>query len=105
LCFNDLQRGRLHAAVRFTSSGWFLARAVGDNPQTFRFASTGPYYVEVGPSKRRISRASAQFFLDWTRERAKRIQLAGADQEREVMEPHKAAEKYWQQQVKDANAD
>lgn len=91
--------------IRFASSGWFLVRAVVDNPRTFRFASTGPYYVEVGPSKSRISRASAQFFLDWTRERAKRIKLPEGEERREVASYHQTAEKFWQQRVNQANVD
>ena len=41
--------------VEFDSSGWFLVRAVTDLPNTYRFAMTGPYYVEIG-GKPRISR-------------------------------------------------
>ena len=48
------RRGTL-PAVRFDKSGWMLVRAVTANPQTFRFASTGPYYVEIGQQPR-ISR-------------------------------------------------
>src|SRR4029077_3648053 len=48
--------------VKFDQSGWFLVRAMADVPGTFRFASTGPFYVEVGLPPRRISKASAQFF-------------------------------------------
>src|SRR5262249_12511235 len=31
--------------LQFQESGWFLVRAIADNPKTFRFASTAPYYV------------------------------------------------------------
>ena len=55
--------GRL-PKVRFDRSGWFLVRAVTDLPKTYRFAMTGPYYVEIGATPR-ISKRSAQFFLDW----------------------------------------
>src|SRR5262249_15216969 len=34
------------AKVEFRESGWFLVRAIADVPDTFRFASTAPYYVE-----------------------------------------------------------
>jgi len=34
--------------VKFNESGWFLVRVITDNPKTFRFASTAPYYVEIG---------------------------------------------------------
>ena len=46
--------GRL-PKVSFQESGWLLIRAVTNNEQTYRFASTGPYYVEIG-QRPRISR-------------------------------------------------
>jgi len=56
-----------HPTVRlkFVRSGWFLARALADKKETFRFASTGPFYVAIGKNDRRIARPSVQFFLDW----------------------------------------
>jgi hypothetical protein len=91
--------------VTLKSSGWFLVRALADDPKTFRFASTGPYYVEIGSAKSRISKASAQFFLDWVRERAARIKLTDAEQQKEVLEHHRLAEKFWQDKVATANAE
>ena len=40
--------------LTFDRSGWFLIRAVTNVPRTYRFAMTGPYYVEIG-YQRRIS--------------------------------------------------
>ncbi len=98
------QSGSL-GAVEFKESGWFLVRAIADNPKTFRFASTGPFYVEIGPRKERISKTSAAFFLDWTRERMGRIQLDDANQRQEVLAPHIRAEQFWQDRVANANAE
>ena len=103
--FADAAKKDSLGEVRFSSSGWFLVRAITDNPTTFHFASTGPYYVEVGPSKSRISRASAQFFLDWARERTQRVKLPDGDQRRAVTAYHENAAKFWQQKVSQANAD
>jgi hypothetical protein len=89
----------------FRSSGWFLVRAIADNPKTFRFASTAPYYVEVRPAPRRVSRASAQFFLDWVRERAVRVKVDDAAKRDEVLTYHAAAEKFWRDVLARANAD
>jgi hypothetical protein len=50
--------------LSFDESGWFLVRAVTDNAQTYRFASTAPHYLEIGKIKKRISKKSVQFFLD-----------------------------------------
>lgn len=90
-------------AIEFRESGWFLVRVIADNPKTFRFASTAPFYVEIGANKQRISKASATFFLDWTRERIKRIKVDDAKQLEEVLAPHLEAERYWQDRVASAD--
>lgn len=92
-------------SVNFRESGWFLVRVIADNPKTFRFASTAPYYVEIGDTKHRISKASAQFFLDWVRERTTRVKLDDPRQRDEVLRYHHAAEKFWQEKVMNANAE
>jgi hypothetical protein len=98
------QTGSL-GTVKFDQSGWFLVRAMADVTGTFRFASTGPFYVEVGSPSRRISKASAQFFLDWVRERMGQIKLADPRQQDEVVQPHRCAEQFWRERVAQANAD
>lgn len=90
--------------VNFTKSGWFLIRAVTNNPKTYRFASTGPYYVEVG-YERRVSKKSAQFFVDWVFERAGRIKLDDPAQKSEVLEYHRRARDFWQKKLAEANAE
>ncbi len=57
------KKGRL-PPVHFDDSGWFLVRAVTNNPKVYQLASSGPYYVEKGGHPR-VSRGSVQFFLDW----------------------------------------
>jgi hypothetical protein len=91
--------------LEFKESGWFLVRVIADNKKTFRFASTGPFYVEIGPARRRISKASAQFFLDWTRERMRRIKLDDPAQRSEVLQHHRRAERFWEQRVARGNAE
>jgi len=90
--------------LAFDRSGWFLVRAVTDVPKTYRFAMTGPYYVEIG-YQRRISKKAAQFFLDWVVERAKQIKLADPQQQREALQWHRQARDFWQDLVSKANAD
>jgi hypothetical protein len=90
--------------VTFNKSGWFLVRAVTSHPKTYRFASTGPYYVEIGYEKR-ISKKAAQFFSDWVYERAGKIKLDDPAQKAEVLEHHRAARDFWQKKVAEANAD
>jgi hypothetical protein len=101
----DLAKPGSLGRLAFASSGWFLVRAIADNARTFRFASTAPWYVEIGQAKRRVSRASVQFFLNWTDERSKRVDLAGEVQRDEVLEPHRRAQEYWTNLLGRANAD
>ncbi len=90
--------------VTFQDSGWLLVRAVASSSDTFRFASTGPYYVEIG-DKPRISRASAKFFLDWVNERIANLQVIDPQQQSAVMRYQQQARQFWQQKVEQANAD
>jgi hypothetical protein len=103
--FDEWKHAGQLGKTRFTKSGWLLVRAVADNPRTFRFASTAPYYVEIGGVPHRVSRAAAQFFLDWVRERMGRVKLEDAAQGEEVLQYHRAAEKFWQGKVAQANAE
>jgi len=93
--------------MTFRRSGWFLIRAITDLEHTFRFASTAPYYVEVGSDKRFVSRSSANFFLDWSVERIARVPLKLNDSEKleDVLAHHQRAKKFWQQVAAEANAD
>lgn len=91
--------------LTFEASGWFLVRAIAENDKTFRFASTAPFYVEVGEAKRRVSKAAVTFFLEWVKERAARVKLADAEQRREVSKHHAAADKFWRGLLERANAE
>jgi hypothetical protein len=97
------QNGKL-PPVRFDRSGWFLLRAVTGVPTTYRFASTGPYYVEFA-NQPRISKSSAQFFLDWVTERVRQIKLDDPRQREAVIKYHRQARDFWQDLVDRANAE
>ena len=97
------RRGGQMPQVTFDRSGWVLIRAVTDKPETYRFATTGPFYVEVG-GQRRVSRRSAQFFSDWVEQRASQIDLEDDAQRSAVLEPHRSARRYWRALVKASNA-
>jgi hypothetical protein len=102
--FAEFSKNGSLGTVRFKESGWFLVRAIADNSKTFRFASTAPYYVEVGETKR-VSKKSAKFFQDWAKERAGRVKVDDADQRKEVLRHHEAAAKFWQGVLDKANAE
>jgi hypothetical protein len=103
--FEEVIRTHSLGTIEIRESGWFLVRAIAENPKTFRFASTAPFYVEIGDVKERISKQSAQFFLDWTRERMARVKLDDPRQRTDVLAYHLAAQKFWQERVANANAD
>jgi hypothetical protein len=89
--------------VKFTESGWFTIRAVANHPATYRFALTGPYYVEFG-YKPRISKESSKFFLDWVNERAAQIKLADPEKQNEVLATLASARTFWEKRIQNANA-
>jgi hypothetical protein len=94
-------------ALSFQRSGWFLVRAIADRSDTFRFASTAPFYVEVGPIPRRVSRTAVRFFIDWIEERMSRLRTGTMPAEKlaSVLAFHREAEHAWQERLAQANAD
>ena len=87
--------------------GWFLVRAIADVEKTFRFATTAPWFVEVGDIEHRISRRSVEFFLDWVNERIERVKSNVNDGTRrdQVHVWHKKASEFWSNRLKLANAE
>jgi hypothetical protein len=95
------------AELTVRESGWFLLRAIADNADTFRFASTAPFYVEMGKQDRRISKTSVRFFQEWIGERIASLEKALPDegQRREVLKTHEQARQFWTGLLSKANAD
>jgi hypothetical protein len=90
--------------LEFQHSGWFLLRVVTDVPQTYRFAITGPWYVEFG-GQRRVSKQAARFFLDWVYQRARQIVLDDPLRQSAVLAWHRKARDFWQGLLARANAE
>jgi hypothetical protein len=89
--------------LTFSHSGWFLVRAVSLHSKSYRFGCTGPYYVEIG-GQPRISRADAEFFLDWVYARARQLAVEDPVKRRAVLKYHRAARDFWQQLAARATA-
>jgi hypothetical protein len=91
----------------FDKSGWFLVRALTDRTDTFRFASTAPFYVEVGAVPRRISRAAVKFFRAWTDERIAAIEGSplAADKAQILVGFQREGARVWDRLLAEANAD
>jgi hypothetical protein len=101
----DEQGLSIETTLTVAEPGWFLARAVAEVPETFRFASTGPFYVEDPAGKGRISRGAAAFFVAWVRDRMTQLNLEDPDQRDEVMRAQKAAERFWMELEEKATCD
>jgi hypothetical protein len=96
----------LRAELEINESGWFLIRAIAEVDQTFRFGSTGPFYVEFGPEKQYVSRASCEFFRKWVEERIARV-TANVESEEDranVLNYHESALEFWGERLARANA-
>ncbi len=91
----------------FKQSGWFLVRALTDKTDTFRFASTGPYYVEAQGAPARISREAARFFLTWVNERVAQLEKAdnSSSELAELIARHRAARTFWERRLRAATVD
>ncbi len=92
----------------FERSGWFLVRAVAQVPETFRFASTAPFYVEVKDRPRRVHRADVAYFLRWIDERIAALQedrarqLSDPVRRSAVLEPHREARRFFDRLLRTA---
>lgn len=87
----------LPTTVKIAESGWFLVRIIADIPNNFRFASTAPWYVEIGGNKLPARRESCEFFREWTNERidSLRQKLASDEERREVLPVFETASRFW----------
>jgi hypothetical protein len=102
--FDEYAKSGKLPPLRFDQSGWFLLRAVTDVPKTYRFAMSGPYFVEIG-GKPRISRSAAQFFLDWIGDRAGQIKSSDVESQKELLSSLQKARDFWRELLAKANAE
>ena len=91
---------KLPGTVRITESGWFMVRAIADLDHTFRFACTAPWYVELETRPNPARKQSAQFFLDWTRERLARLEQTNFTGQAEALQPVRKAEAFWRAETR-----
>jgi hypothetical protein len=96
--FADWAKTGRFAPVEFEKSGWILVRAVVDNEETYRFATSAPWYVEIG-DKKHISKESAQFFLDWLGERRAAMDEKGEPESDDSKKFWADAKTFWENLV------
>lgn len=95
--------GGRFAPLKFEQSGWCLIRARCDIANNYRVAMSAPWYVEIDV-KPRVSRTSAQFFLDWVEERAKKLAELKTADAAAIEAAVVAARTYWKGLVDSADA-
>jgi hypothetical protein len=97
----------LPATIRIERSGWFLVRVLTDVAHTFRFASTAPWYVEVGGSPIPVRRTSCEFFQRWTEERTEQLhqKVVTDSQRQQVLPVFENAARFWADRAAAATAE
>jgi hypothetical protein len=108
---DQIKSARLDTVLRpkplvFSRSGWFLVRAIADVPETFRFASTAPFFVEAGSSPRTVHRKDVESFLRWIDERIDALMrstdLPDPEKREAVLAPHRLARKEFEKLLESA---
>lgn len=97
-----IERVNLPSRITLQESGWFLLRAIANVTNTFRFAGTAPWYVEVDGKPMHPRRESAQFFVDWSRERMAKLEALTeitVAQKEELLQPWREAETFWRDRL------
>jgi hypothetical protein len=104
-CSDELEQ-RHTVDLSVDGPSWILVRAIADVNNTFRFATSAPWFFEVPGGEHHISRASVQFFLDWVDERINRVKANIKDESRRerVLAWHNAARQFWTDRLKMSNA-
>jgi hypothetical protein len=87
--------------VAVERSTWLLVRAIAAVPETLRFASTAPFYVEVGGRPSTVHRRDVERLMAWIDERIGRIeagvaQKLGPEALEAVLRPHREAKKFFE---------
>ncbi len=112
-----IQNGKIVVSIKFAEyaksgklpplkcddRGWFALRVVAEDPKTYPFALSAPYYVRTDEEPR-ISKSAAQYFVDWTEERIAQLSKE-AEANKKTLEYQNRAKAFWQDLVKKSNAE
>ena len=85
------------ATVTIDRGGWFLVRGIVKVPHTCRFASTVPWYAEIGGEPMPPASGDAQFFLGWMAQRQATLReiLTEPEQRQALEDTYTQALDYW----------
>lgn len=97
------QGGRI-PPLSLDRSGWFLVRVVTGVGETYRIATTAPYYVEVGHQPR-ITRSSVALFTQWLDLAEQEISGMGDSAQTAAAPFLKAARAFWSERMEQATDD
>lgn len=81
-------------ALEITESGWLVVRVVTQREETYRFASTAPYYFEVD-GKARIERGACEMFLTWLESSIGEVSQSATTTSQAAWPYTKAALEFW----------
>lgn len=98
----SVQRESFDLSLKLAEPGWFLVRAIADRKDTFRFASTAPFFL----GQPIVYRNSTEFFLDWTKERITRVEntVRNPEHRASILRWHQDAEQFWTDRTNTAEA-
>ncbi len=94
----NVSRVTLPATIKVNASSWFLVRVITSVEETFRFASTAPWYVDIGPDRMKPDADAVTFFLDWAKERRSKLEeaLTHPTRRQDVLADHGEAIVIWE---------
>jgi len=88
--------------IELEQSGWFCVRAYSPSEENYRVALSAPFYVDFGTP--RVSKKSAQFFVDWVYDRGRMIKASklAKNEKLILLRELRASRDYWQQLAESA---
>lgn len=97
------KRGGQIPSLEITESGWLVVRVVTQREESYRMATSAPYYFECA-EKSRISRAAVEMFQGWLEQTDK--DLAASDPQRhQATSPYiESARRFWKERADAATA-
>jgi hypothetical protein len=88
--------------IVFNKSGWFLVRAIADvDYDNLVFASTAPFYVEVGTEPKTIHAGDVKYMLSWIDERINMIKKKHKDRPKQeyLLRPQYEAKAFYERLI------
>jgi len=81
--------------VEITKGGWFTLLIVTDQHDSYSYAMTAPFYVEVEGEPRFVDPKSVDFFIAALKKRASQIQVTDPAKKKAVFEEYRGAYEYF----------